>query len=130
MSTGGSDRKCNLYALSVTQDGNMSPNRSQKKETGSPRAALILNSVFAGIFIFIFISSVSVNDAFARFILSLVWFFSPIVGTGLAISSLARGKKRIGTEGVAISIIAIALPILTILHYIIQVETGNVVVGM
>jgi len=104
-----------------TQDVKPETALNQKNEIGLPLLALwfsvfpfLLNYLFSGV------------GSFSSFLL-LFLVLSPIAGLITGVSSLKRGKRRIGLIGIVISIIAIIIPlafVALILVFYIGVATG------
>ena len=93
----------------------------QKNEIGLPLLALGLSLVP-------FLLGISGLSLFSSFIL-LLMVLSPIAGLITGVSSLKRGKRRIGLTGIVISIIAITIPIAfaaLIVIFFIGVSTGMI----
>lgn len=101
----------------------LATNIQQKAKIGLPIIALALD--FAPI-LFVFLASL--HEAFL--VLLLIGIFSPIIGIILGIIALCQGRKRIGTAGIIISIIAIILPIIFVITVILLLQTGAIVIGM
>jgi len=58
----------------------------------------------------------------------LLMIFSPVAGIGMGIYSLCLGREQIGKSGVALSVIAIALPIVVVTVAILLLSTGVFVI--
>ncbi|MDR0310793.1 MAG: hypothetical protein LBJ21_04320 [Acidobacteriota bacterium] len=99
----------------------------QKKEIGILIAALVFD--IAPVIMFFLVRHFSLFATFASSI-GLFIILSPIVGIVIGISFICEGKKRIGSVGVTLSIIAIALPFAFIAIIILRIATGSIVVGM
>ena len=56
--------------------------------------------------------------------------FGPIAGITVGIVSLCKGKKRIGSLGVVLSSIAVALPIIFVATILLAASTGAFIIGM
>ena len=92
-------------------DANLSGNTPQKGHITLPAIALALSC-----YPFLIVLSPSfVGDGI---------IFSPIVGIVVGIISLCQGKEIIGTRGVAISIIAVALPFVSIFLLFVGASAG------
>jgi len=106
-----------------TQDTKPENVISQKKEVGLPLLALGF-SVLPFLVYYLF----SGLGSFAS-ILLLYLVLSPIAGLITGILSLTKGKRRIGTIGIIISIIAITIPlaiVVLIVIFFIGVSTGMI----
>ena len=61
-------------------------------------------------------------------ILFLITVIAPVVAVGMGIASLCMGKKKIGTAGVVMSSVAIAVPVIFVITVVLLFSTGVAVI--
>lgn len=111
---GGAGREENRFALFI-----------KKNLLSVVALALVLAApVFFGL-------TVIVNNLLGTFEILFLLFtiISPIVGMVLGIVSLSFGKKQTGKDGIIISSIAVALPVVFVLVMILLFKTGVAVIS-
>ena len=99
--------------ITTAQETNPTPAIRHKNKIGLPLIALGLELVPIPL---MFLSSLfeSSSSLLLSFLLLLVALL-PVAGLVAGIFALSRGKKRIGTAGMVLSIIAVALPVLIVI---------------
>ena len=116
--------------ITLEESTNAPPNKTAcpvAARSFSPVVALSFSSVHVLISLFSYINPIFL---FLSFIFWPVTLLLPIAGVIIGIISLSLGKERIGSKGILISLIAIALPIISVAGTILGVKTGAVVMGM
>ena len=76
------------------------------------------------------LGALTLFSAPAALILFLFAIVAPICGIGTGIAALSSGKEKIGRTGIAVSVIAIALPILFVLVMAVLFGTGVAVIRL
>lgn len=96
-------------------------NSSKKPELKMPMISLVLDFMPV---LLIWLCSVLSWSSVLLIFLVLLTIFSPVAAIGTGIYSLCLGRKRIGRSGMAISIAAIAIPIIFVVVMVILFSTG------
>ncbi len=65
---------------------------------------------------------------FMGLFLFLIAVIAPVVAVGMGIASLCMGKKKIGTAGVVMSSVAIAVPVIFVITVVLLFSTGVAVI--